>query len=237
MQGVVIIPARYASSRFEGKPLAPIAGTPMITHVIRRCMNISGIDRIIVATDDSRIATVARESGAEAVMTSPDCPSGTDRVAEVASELTSAHIINVQGDEPLLPPGHISMILTALQDGHDMATLDFPLDPSSAADPSIVKVVKDCRSNAIYFSRSLIPFPRVKGQYYKHIGVYGYQRKVLMELVNLPQPPEEVMEGLEQLRALHHGYTIHVCRASEDTVAVDEPCHIKQVERILAENE
>ena len=155
MQGVVIIPARYASRRFEGKPLALIAGTPMITHVIRRCMNISGIDRVIVATDERRIEAVARESGAEAVMTSPDCPSGTDRVAEVASGLTHSHIINVQGDEPLLPPGHISLILNALQDGHDMATLDYPLDLASAAAPSIVKVVKDCGSNAIYFSRSL----------------------------------------------------------------------------------
>ncbi|HPR64365.1 MAG TPA: 3-deoxy-manno-octulosonate cytidylyltransferase [Thermoanaerobaculia bacterium] len=237
MQGTIIIPARFASTRFPGKPLAPILGVPMIVHVVRRCTRVPGIERVLVATDDHRIAEAIRSEGGEVIMTSPDCPSGTDRVAEAASGMSSPWFINVQGDEPLIPPENIARVARALAEGRPMVTLDFPLEPSRAEDPSIVKVVTSAAREALYFSRAPIPYPRTPGTFFKHIGIYGYRRDILERLVTLPPCPLEITEGLEQLRALYHGIPIYVERAVEDSLAVDEPDHVAQVEARLRNKE
>ncbi|MDX1754823.1 MAG: 3-deoxy-manno-octulosonate cytidylyltransferase [Marinobacter sp.] len=244
----VVIPARYASTRLPGKPLADIAGKPMIRHVYERAAE-SDASRIVIATDDERIRSVCAEFGAETVMTSPDHASGTDRLEEVARQLgfgADHCVVNVQGDEPLLPASLINQVAANLAEHPDasIATLcEAIADPASVFNPNVVKVVFDHRGMAHYFSRAPIPWARdvwAAGTlpdelppsvgYYRHIGIYGYRVKLLQDFVTWPPAPTELTESLEQLRALYHGARIHVAEAGERPPAgVDTEADLERV--------
>ena len=196
----------------------------MVQWVWERAAQVPGVE-VVVATDDARIKSVVEGFGGRAVMTSSDCASGTDRVAEAARAFDAAHIINLQGDEPLCAPQNIAIVADLLRRGEAMATLDFPLAAEAAADPNTVKVVKDAAGYALYFSRSPIPHPRNAGAavYRKHLGIYGYSRATLFRFVALPPTMLERAESLEQLRALENGIRIFVAEASADAHSVDTP--------------
>lgn len=225
-----VIPARYASTRFPGKPLADIAGKPMVVRVCERAAQ-SGASSVHVATDDERIAAAVKAAGHACVMTRTDHPSGTDRIAEAAQLLKLGKrdvVVNVQGDEPLIAPALIAEVAgmlerlgeasvsTACHEIHDPAALD---------NPNVVKVVLDCRGYALYFSRSRIPYPRESsGIWYRHAGIYGYRVEFLARYSNLPPSPLEGTESLEQLRVLWHGYRIAVAVSDTDIPpGVDTP--------------
>ena len=239
----LVIPARYGSTRFPGKCLHPLAGKPLVQHVWERSLRAPGINRVLIATDDGRIAEAAAAFGAEVVMTSPDHPSGTDRIAEATSGLRGiSHVINVQGDEPLIDPRLIESLATALRrdPGISMITAATPFaDPSEADDPNAVKVVLGRRGDALYFSRSRIPCQRDahdKGSAVTpllHLGIYGYRRDVLRRLVRLSPSPLELCEKLEQLRALEHGIPIRVILTSHRGIGVDTPADALRVEKLL----
>lgn len=238
MKTVCVIPARYASTRLPGKPLALLAGKPMIQHVYEQAVQARGIQEVLVATDDERILKAVEAFGGQAVLTSSTHPTGTDRLAEVARKRTDADIIiNVQGDEPLVEPQVIETLAAAFAKGPDlqMATLCTPLLPEEAAQNSVVKVVMDQNGYALYFSRSLIPFPRKSGlvQAYKHLGLYGYRRDFLLEYAAMEPTPLEQTESLEQLRALEYGHKILVLPTEHVSVGVDTPEDLKRVEQIL----
>ena len=239
LKAVAVIPARWASTRFPGKPLAELAGEPMIVHVVRRASEATTVDHVIVATDDRRIADAAAAAGAEAVMTG-ECPSGTDRVAAaVAGRDEWEIVINVQGDEPLLSGDNIDVLVEGLAaDGEaGMSTLCRPLEPERAEDPNAVKVVRDLRGRALYFSRSPIPYPRHREAAWKlwrlHLGIYGFRRDALEEFVALPPSALEQAEGLEQLRALENGIPILVLDAPHPAFGVDTPEDLERVEKII----
>ncbi|MEE8377324.1 MAG: 3-deoxy-manno-octulosonate cytidylyltransferase [Candidatus Aminicenantaceae bacterium] len=229
-----IIPARYGSHRFPGKPLTPILGTMMIQRVYERAKQTDVLENVIIATDDQRIFDASLSFGADVRMTSSRHRSGTSRAAEIAAELDSPLIINIQGDEPLL---HISMIedlVQALQDKTiHMATLAVK-DNNMAdfEDKNIVKVVKDKEDFALYFSRALIPFNST-GYFWKHIGIYGYQRTFLLKFESLRETSLEKSEKLEQLRALENGYRIKIVDTPHSTLSVDTPEDIIKVENFL----
>ena len=244
MKVAVVIPARYASTRFEGKPLAMLLGKPMIQHVYERSRKACGVDSVIVATDDDRIFDAVKSFGGEVVMTSADHQTGTDRLAEVAAGLDSDLIVNVQGDEPLIYPEMIEAALAALEAAPlaAMSTLKYKItDVDDIKSPSVVKVVVDRDDFALYFSRHAIPFNRdeAKGPhlpvYYKHIGLYVYRRDFLMKFAGMDSTPLENAEKLEQLRALENGYRIKVVTTEYDTVGVDEPQDLIKAEEILKE--
>jgi 3-deoxy-manno-octulosonate cytidylyltransferase (CMP-KDO synthetase) len=249
---VAIIPARFGSTRLPGKPLSDILGKPMIQHVHERASRARSIDRLLVATDDERIAAAVRGFGGEVMMTSPRHASGTDRLAEVVRAIDAEVVVNVQGDEPLLDPMAIEIAVAAVT--HDpavaMATLSLPLtDPEEMLSPSVVKVVVDGAGDALYFSRSPIPFVRSaagevwerakaavdRGLARKHVGLYVFRREVLLAFATLPASPLEEAEGLEQLRALHHGMRIRVAPmlASTGGVAVDTLQDLERVRALL----
>lgn len=242
----VVIPARYASTRLPGKPLLPIAGRPMIEHVWRRAQA-TGAREVLIATDDARIEAAALAFGASVVMTSPDHLSGTDRLAEVAHRQgwpADSVIVNVQGDEPLLPSANVDQVATLLQADADaaMATLMTPLtDERDFQDPNIVKVVSDRFGRALYFSRAPIPWPRdgrgtdatVVG--WRHIGLYAYRVGALATLAALAPTPLELTERLEQLRALENGIKISIAAALETPgPGVDTPEDLERVAQLLA---
>jgi 3-deoxy-D-manno-octulosonate cytidylyltransferase len=236
----VIIPARWASTRFPGKPLVPLSGKPLVQHVWERAGRAKRVGRIIIATDDMRIAEAAFEFGAEVALTSPKHPTGTDRLAEVARKLKSASIVlNVQGDEPDIAPATIDRLVQALQEDPQlgMVTAANPLtDPADLPDPNVVKVVTDLAGRALYFSRSVIPFCRDgRGgvKYLRHQGIYGYRRKVLLDFVKWKPTPLEQAEKLEQLRALEHGIAIGVIVVRRGSVGVDVPADLAKAERAL----
>ena len=236
----VIIPARWASTRFPGKPLVPLRGKPLVQHVWERAGRAKRVGRIIIATDDMRIAEAAFDFGAEVALTSPKHPTGTDRLAEVAKKLKSASIIlNVQGDEPDIAPSTIDRLAEALQDDPKlgMVTAANPLtDPADVQDPNVVKVVTDLAGRALYFSRSVIPHDRDgRGgvKYLRHQGIYGYRRKVLLAFVKWKPTPLEQAERLEQLRALEHGIAIGVIVVRRGSVGVDVPADLAKAERAL----
>jgi 3-deoxy-manno-octulosonate cytidylyltransferase (CMP-KDO synthetase) len=236
----VVIPARYASTRLPAKPLHPIAGKLLIRHVWERCARAKGIDKVIIATDDMRIAEAAFAFGADVAMTSPKHRSGTDRVAEVAKNLRGfSHIINVQGDEPLVDPGVVSKLAAAMvKDGNiEMITSASIFTPEDdIANPNMVKVVLDRAGNGLYFSRSPIPFVRhdgVRPQFYRHQGIYGYSTKFLLQFVKWKPGILEQAESLEQLRALENGAKIRVILAKHAAVSVDTPEDVAAVERLL----
>lgn len=237
----VVIPSRYASTRLPAKPLHPIAGKPLVQHVWERCARAKGIDKVIVATDDMRIAEAAFAFGAEVAMTSDKHRSGTDRVAEVAKKLKGfTHIINVQGDEPLVDPKVVSKLAASMAKDRkiEMITSASIFTPDDdPTNPNMVKVVLDRESNGLYFSRSLIPYVRndgVRPQFYRHQGIYGYTTKFLLQFVKWKPGILEQAESLEQLRALENGAKIRVVLAKDAAVSVDTPEDVVAVERILA---
>lgn len=234
-----VIPARYASTRFPGKPLVPLAGRPMIQHTWERTVGSGAFERVFVATDDDRIADAARAFGAEVAMTSPDCASGTDRVAEVALAHPGAGLwVNVQGDEPLIDPASLRTLAVLLAaPGVEIATLVRPLAEEERAVPHVVKAVITEFDEALYFSRADVPYLREGGrapQRWAHLGLYGYRRDVLLRLTALPPSPLEQAEQLEQLRALEAGIRIRVARVAGGAPGVDTPQDLEQAARLLA---
>jgi 3-deoxy-D-manno-octulosonate cytidylyltransferase len=231
----VVIPARYASTRLPGKPLAKIDGRPMIWYVWEKAKRSRLASRVVVATDDERVLSAVRGFGGEAAMTSPECASGTDRVAETARGLDEEIVINLQGDEPLMHPSVIDSVAGALLEDPavSMATAALPQDdPEDFARPQAVKVVVDSRGDALYFSRSPIPCYRDagRGPYRKHLGIYGYRRGFLFRVASLPSSPLEEAEKLEQLRVLQNGFKIRVVDVLHDSVGVDTPEDLRAVE-------
>ena len=242
---VAIIPARYHSNRFEGKPLAPIMGRPMIQHVVERARQVELLSRVVVATDDQRIAAAVRSFGGEVVLTRSDHATGTDRLAEAASLIDIGEqdiIVNIQGDQPLFPAEIVAQVAgPLLQDpALPMATLIYKIvRPEEINDPNHVKTVFDRHGNALYFSRASIPFQRNPDEserptYYKHLGFYAYRKGFLLTFVGLPEGEWERFEKLEQLRALEYGYRIRVVLTGHDSIEVDTPKDIERVEEVLA---
>ena len=240
MSAVGIIPARFRASRFPGKPLAEIAGRPMIAHVIEGARRAKRLREVVVATDDERIAAAAAAAGAPVVMTSPDHPTGTDRLAEAAAPLGDAIVVNVQGDEPLIEGFVIDAAVEALEADAEapMATLAHPLESEALADPNRVKVVLDRAGRALYFSRAPIPYRRQDApapRWLQHVGLYAYRKPFLARFLALAPGEAERAEGLEQLRALEHGFAIR-CAVIEGwrSVPVDVPADVAKVEAALA---
>lgn len=243
MKTIGIIPARFASSRFPGKPLHPIAGKPLLQHVIERCQLAKSLSEVIVATDDERIFALAAKF-CRAELTRADHPSGSDRIAEVAARTDCAAVVNIQGDEPLMDPAVIDRVAAALA-GSEMSTAATRIQTvEELTDPNVVKVVTDLADHALYFSRSTIPFSRdhagqpsavhLRGAaFWKHLGIYGYRRETLLRLVNYPMSPLELAEKLEQLRALQNGIRIAVAKVSHQGIGVDVPADVELVERVL----
>lgn len=243
MKIVGIVPVRYASTRFPGKALAPIAGKPLIQHVVERCQKAKSLGEVIVATDDSRIANVVKKF-CRVEMTRPEHPSGTDRIAEAAARCTCDAIVNIQGDEPLIDPAVIDAVAGALV-GNEMATAATPVtNPAEYDNPNVVKVVVNTAGRALYFSRRTIPYLREAASgsvseqlaafpFLKHLGIYGYRRETLLRLVKFPVSPLENAEKLEQLRALENGIPVAVVKVDYDSVGVDVPEDVGRVEQIL----
>jgi 3-deoxy-manno-octulosonate cytidylyltransferase (CMP-KDO synthetase) len=240
---VGIIPARYQSSRFPGKPLVSLLGKPMIQHVYERSRQASGLDGLYVATDDGRIESAVLGFGGQVVMTRPDHPSGTDRLAEACRILSLADddlVVNIQGDEPLVKPAMIERLIQALRSDPvcAMSTLAFPgSSEEEYRNPNIVKVVTDRRGRALYFSRSPLPFRRDPGDfppsYLKHLGFYAYRYGFLKIFSQLEMGLLEDQEKLEQLRTLEHGHSIAVALSPVETHGVDTPEDVAQVEAAL----
>ena len=235
-----MLPARWGSTRFPGKALHPIAGRPLIQHVWERCLRARRLARVIVATDDMRIAEAAFAFGAEVALTSARHKSGTDRVAEVAGKLRGvSHVINVQGAEPMISPRLIDRLATTLIEEPDveMITAASRFSPGEdVANPSAVKVVLDRDSNALYFSRAPIPYSRdgiSLAPHYRHQGIYGYSLPLLLKFVKWKPTRLEQTEQLEQLRALEHGVKIRVTVTSRASIGVDRPEDVALVERML----
>lgn len=229
MQATIIIPARYESVRFPGKPLADRTGRPLIQHVHERVSTVAGVNRVIVATDDARIRSVVEAFGGEVVMTRRDHPNGTSRIAEVAARLEDSLIVNVQGDEPEIDPTVIEGAVESLIEHPEcvMSTLAAPFEhDEDPADPNMVKVVLDHDSRALYFSRALIPHNR-DGERgtppLRHVGLYVYRRDFLLKYIMLPPTPLESAEKLEQLRVLEHGFRISVARVKHACQGIDTP--------------
>jgi len=259
LRALGVIPARYASTRFRGKPLAPLGDGTMIGQVWRRACAARRLTEVVIATDDERIAEHARELGAGVRMTSPGHPSGSDRVAEVAASWPEPIdvVVNVQGDEPLVTGTALDRLVETFEEhpDTDLATLAEPM-PSidELLDPGVVKVVTAADGRALYFSRSPVPFPRTVGgdapradvresleldpaalsAYRKHQGIYAYRREVLLALTALPPSPLERMESLEQLRALEAGYAIRVLPSDFRSIGVDTPADLARVGAVLA---
>ena len=241
LQIVAVIPARFASSRFPGKPLADIDGHPMIEHVYRRAGAASTVSRVIVATDDLRIATRVADFGGHVRLTKATHSTGTDRLAEVAATLDCDIVVNVQGDEPLIDPRAIDQAVAPLvaDPSVPMTTLYKRItQPAELDDPNVVKVVVDRGGYALYFSRAPIPYVHnPKGgwpPFYRHIGLYAYRRSTLLVLANLDPTPLERAESLEQLRALEHGIRIKAVETKYDSIGVDTPEDLEQVRRLIA---
>ena len=234
-----VIPSRYGAERFPGKPLHPIGGIPMVVRVLERARAAAGIDLVLVATDDERIAAVVETAGGRAVMTDPRLPSGTDRVWAAVRELPVEIVLNVQGDEPLMDTHNIERVAAYLREHPEfpLATVALPLgDPAEAADPNVVKVVRGDDGRALYFSRSPIPFrrrPEPGLPTLKHLGLYGYRKEALARWTALPPHPLERAESLEQLRALAAGMAMAVLDAASDSIGVDTAEDARRVEEIL----
>ncbi len=238
MRTVVVIPARYGSRRLLGKPIISLKGKPLIQYVYENALG-SMAQQVLVATDDERIRQVVEGFGGKAVMTSPNHPSGTDRVAEAVKGLDAEVVVNLQCDEPLLEARYIDLLITAFQKPEvEMATLVAPLDPDGWQDPATVKVVRDLKGFALYFSRASIPFPRdgsplKEGVYWRHVGVYAYRKPFLLTLASLPPTPLEEEEKLEQLRALEHGFRIYTIVCDYSAPGVDTEKDLRRVLSLL----
>ena len=238
---VVVIPARYGSTRLPGKPLVSLNGLPMIQRVYERAKSARRVHRVIVATDDDRIVKAVTSFGGEARMTRPDHRTGTERVAEVAAHVEGDVFVNVQGDEPLLDPAAVDTAVAALLEEPQaaVATVATPIKvPGDIMDPNVVKVVLDFDDNALYFSRAPIPWVRDTGSTIqvrplKHLGLYVFQREALLEYPTLPQGELERIEQLEQLRWLENGSKIRVAEVEHDAISVDVPEDVARVEKLL----
>jgi 3-deoxy-manno-octulosonate cytidylyltransferase (CMP-KDO synthetase) len=242
---VALIPARYGSTRFPGKPLALLRGKPMIQHVYEQTQLVHGLARVMVATDDERIFRTVQQFGGEVVMTRRDHSTGTDRLAEVATTLAADIIVNVQGDLPFFPPTLVEDAVGALLRSQTavMATVKTPIrEETEWFNPNIVKVVTDHNAHALYFSRSPIPFhrdqkPGVQGRHgvlgYRHIGLYVYRKDFLLTFTRLAPTPLEEAEKLEQLRALEWGYTIAVSETERPAIEVDTPEDLRRAEEVM----
>jgi 3-deoxy-manno-octulosonate cytidylyltransferase (CMP-KDO synthetase) len=239
-----IIPARYAATRFPGKPLARIAGKPLIQHVVERCQRARSLAEVIVATDDTRVWEVA-QNFCRAEMTAPSHPSGSDRIAEVAERCDCDAVVNIQGDEPLIDPAVIDAVAGALARAEMSTAAAAIKDVEDYDNPNVVKVVVNAAGCALYFSRRAIPYVREAAgrslseqlaafPFLKHLGIYGYRRRTLLRLVRRPVSPLEQAEKLEQLRALENGIPIAVVKVDYDGVGVDVPADVKRVERVLS---
>jgi len=254
-KAVGIIPARWKSTRFPGKPLHPIAGEPLLKHVWKRCLHAKNLNAVVIATDDMRIASAAFEWGAEVALTSPKHRSGTDRVAEVAKKTKQfAYIVNIQGDEPLIDPRLIDKLVEKLRSDREVGivTAAHPFgDSAAASSPHQVKVVVDLQGNALYFSRALIPSSSSRGGsfhaadetrrlgsgrslFLRHQGIYGFRRETLLQLVKWKTSPLERAESLEQLRALENGVRVHVLVTAKGSPGVDTPRDATALEQKLA---
>jgi 3-deoxy-manno-octulosonate cytidylyltransferase (CMP-KDO synthetase) len=240
---LAVIPARHASVRFPGKPLAPIAGKSMIQRVVERVRRAEKLTRTVVATDEPSIRDAVQAFGGEAILTRKDHATGTDRVAEVAIHIPAAIYINVQGDEPLIDPGTIDALVEAIAEDESVRVAT-PCTAISHAndimDPNVVKVVRDFDGNALYFSRAPIPWVRdrkesVVVQHWKHLGLYGFRRDALLEFPTLPPGELEHIEQLEQLRWLENGFQIRVIETEYDAVSVDVPADVERVEKLIRE--
>lgn len=235
---VAVIPARYASTRFHGKPLADLAGRPLIEHVYRRVTECRAIGTVIIATDDERIRRAVEGFGGRVQMTNAAHVSGTDRVAEVARALDCELVVNVQGDEPLIEPDMIQQALAPfVNPALQMSTLRRRIDdPADFASPNVTKVAVDRDGYALYFSRTPIPHHRDPGaplEAWKHVGLYVYRRKFLLEFARMAPTPLERLEALEQLRALEHGVRIAVVETRHATIGVDTPEDLERVRRVV----
>ena len=243
MRIIGIIPARFASTRFPGKPLALIAGKPLIQHVVERCQKCKLLSEVIVATDDARIADAAKKF-CRVELTRADHPSGTDRIAEVAARCPCDAVVNIQGDEPMIDPAVIDAVAGTLAQ-NEMSTAAVQIkNPDEYDNPNVVKVVVNAAGLALYFSRRTIPYLREAASrsvseqlaafaFLKHLGIYGYRRETLLRLVKFPVSPLESAEKLEQLRALENGIPIAVVKVDDDSVGVDAPGDVKRVEKLL----
>ncbi|MBU2227676.1 MAG: 3-deoxy-manno-octulosonate cytidylyltransferase [Proteobacteria bacterium] len=241
-QVVCIIPSRYESTRFPGKPLADLCGKPMLQHVYERVLRAKAVSFAAVATDDERIFRAVEAFGGRAVMTSPRHRSGTDRIAEAVDSLNlkdDAIVVNIQGDQPLFEPAQVDEVVGPLFEDASipMSTLIYRIvREEEIAHPNAVKVVFDAKGFALYFSRATIPFvrdPGTRADYYKHHGIYAYRRDFLRTFTALPEGVLERLEALEQLRALEHGYRIRVVVTPHDSVEVDTPAELDRVRRLI----
>ena len=238
-----IIPARFASTRFPGKPLALIAGKPLIQHVVEQCQRAKLLSEVIVATDDTRIWEVA-QNFCRVEMTRPEHPSGSDRIAEVAERCGGDAVVNIQGDEPLIDPAVIDAVAGALAQAEMSTAATAVRDVAELDNPNVVKVVVNTAGRALYFSRRTIPYVREAASrplqeqlaafpFLKHLGIYGYRLETLLRLVKFPVSPLENAEKLEQLRALENGIQIAVVRVEYDSVGVDLPEDVARVEKMM----
>lgn len=251
---VGVIPARYGSSRLPGKPLADLQGKPLLYHVYNRASQASSLREVWIATDDQRIFDAAQGFGARVVMTRKNHRSGTDRIAEVVEKMDADIVVNIQGDEPLIDFAAIDHVVRILgkDTGAEMATLKSPIhDPDDLWNPSVVKVVTDQRGYAVYFSRSPIPYPRVKESpnaelqeliagrpdllrhFFRHVGLYAYRREFLLRLTSWAPSPLELLEDLEQLRAVEHGIKIRVDLTQISMFGVDTPEDLEKIRKIV----
>lgn len=234
----IVIPARYASTRLPGKPLADILGKPMVQHVVERALEVPGVDTVVVATDDERVLDAVRGFGGRCVMTSPAHPSGTDRLAEVMQTVDADIYINLQGDEPLVRPGDIALLAEGMRadSSVQVGTLCHAIDAQEARNPNTVKVVLAANGDALYFSRAAIPFARddAPARYLKHVGVYAYRREVLAAYSALPAAMLEQAEKLEQLRLLAAGLRIRAFQVAPSGPGVDTPECLARVRALMA---
>ena len=251
IQTLGVIPARYGAQRFPGKPLAMIAGKSLVQRVYEQAAKAKRLDKVIVATEDTRILEAVEAFGGDAMLTSPACATGTDRVAEVVRSYDCELVLNIQGDEPLMRPEMIDQLIEGMQADPNcvMGTLARKLDsPANLDNPNVVKVALTQNGNALYFSRSRIPYVRDArtgdpldwlrlGKFFKHLGIYAYRHDFLLKFVQLPQSELEKTEKLEQLRALENGFAIKVWITPHDSIGVDRPEDVELVEQILTANE
>jgi 3-deoxy-manno-octulosonate cytidylyltransferase (CMP-KDO synthetase) len=242
-QVVVVIPSRYSASRLPGKPLVSLGGKPMVQRVYERAKLAQTVSKVLVATDDQRIVDAVKAIGGEARMTRPDHRTGTERIAEVAAHEPGDIFVNVQGDEPLIDPATIDAAVGALleEPASQISTVATPIrHKADIMDPNVVKTVLDFESNALYFSRAPIPWIRdtqqkMRVKYWKHLGLYVFQRDALLEYPTLPHGELEKIEQLEQLRWLENGWKIRVAEVAQDSVSVDVPEDVARVEKLLQE--
>lgn len=242
MKIIGVIPARYQSSRFPGKPLADIFGKPMIWWVYQQCLKVPELNEVYVATDDERIFTACTQLGIRVIMTSDQHRSGTDRLGEVANHVQGDLFVNIQGDEPLIEPQMIRDLIGIFDDQsvYYGSLRKQITDEAEIQAPSTVKVVVDKNEDALYFSRSVIPSNCKDGKLarvYRHVGIYAYKRDFLMTFIQLPPAELEAGEGLEQLRALENGYKLRVHETQYDSIGVDLPEHIAMVEQAIRRNQ